>query len=422
MAIRVICDGCGAKLDIREELAGTKRRCPKCKTEFAVPTPADDEEGVDVVESSDDEPAPPAPTKSATAPTKDDLPLVAKKPAVKPALTPLPDMNDDDDDDDYIPSFMTAASAADQTDRKTPLPPVASKKDTVDDDDGPMLSIPKVPPTAKPKFKPFIPEEMDDDEDKPPPRPAARSTPPARERSSRPLPLSDEFDIDAKSPPPKSRSAPRDFDRPTPSRGGLSDSEVPATSGTRDRAQAARELRQALKDSSLRYQPEQPDSKRRFSFDFAGLWNEFGMQGVAILAGTIVVCLGLYYLSDQMMGDRLKLPKLGQVTGTVTFNGQPAAFATVYFQPVAEQGTDAESTNFKKIRTSFGQTDEKGEYKLMYAEGIPGVKIGKCRIWLQLQPPMVAPGEYSNVSLTFKDVAAGSQTFNFPLSGPQPKK
>jgi predicted Zn finger-like uncharacterized protein len=37
MSIRVTCEECGSVLKIKEELAGTEGRCPKCKTRFTVP-------------------------------------------------------------------------------------------------------------------------------------------------------------------------------------------------------------------------------------------------------------------------------------------------------------------------------------------------------------------------------------------------
>ncbi len=39
MTIRYKCDSCGSKLNIKEELAGTQGKCPKCKTAFVVPQP-----------------------------------------------------------------------------------------------------------------------------------------------------------------------------------------------------------------------------------------------------------------------------------------------------------------------------------------------------------------------------------------------
>ena len=39
MTIRYECEGCGAVLKIKDELAGTDGKCPKCKAEFIIPEP-----------------------------------------------------------------------------------------------------------------------------------------------------------------------------------------------------------------------------------------------------------------------------------------------------------------------------------------------------------------------------------------------
>ena len=37
MSIRYKCEECGSVLKVKDELAGTKGKCPKCKTRFVVP-------------------------------------------------------------------------------------------------------------------------------------------------------------------------------------------------------------------------------------------------------------------------------------------------------------------------------------------------------------------------------------------------
>ncbi|MEJ7595226.1 MAG: hypothetical protein WKF77_27185 [Planctomycetaceae bacterium] len=44
MTIRYTCAGCESVLKIKDEKAGTNGRCPKCKTEFVVPFPAEDDD------------------------------------------------------------------------------------------------------------------------------------------------------------------------------------------------------------------------------------------------------------------------------------------------------------------------------------------------------------------------------------------
>ena len=69
MTIRYKCTECEAGLRIKDELAGTKGRCPKCGTRFVVPA----------VKAAADAAAPAAPTKAlppaAQAPVEDDDPM-----------------------------------------------------------------------------------------------------------------------------------------------------------------------------------------------------------------------------------------------------------------------------------------------------------------------------------------------------------
>ena len=58
MTIRYTCTGCESVLKIKDEKAGTKGKCPKCKLEFLVPNPDEGEEEPDVapVALADSEP------------------------------------------------------------------------------------------------------------------------------------------------------------------------------------------------------------------------------------------------------------------------------------------------------------------------------------------------------------------------------
>lgn len=44
MTIRFTCSECGSVLKIKDELAGTQARCPKCKTKFVIPAPTSDDQ------------------------------------------------------------------------------------------------------------------------------------------------------------------------------------------------------------------------------------------------------------------------------------------------------------------------------------------------------------------------------------------
>lgn len=64
MTIRYTCRECASVLKIKDEKAGTNGKCPKCKTEFVVPTPASEDD----IEVEVDGPA----TASSPAPPLDD--------------------------------------------------------------------------------------------------------------------------------------------------------------------------------------------------------------------------------------------------------------------------------------------------------------------------------------------------------------
>jgi len=58
MTIRYTCTECESVLKIKDEKAGTKGKCPKCKTEFLVPYPEEPEDdGIEVESSPEAEPA-----------------------------------------------------------------------------------------------------------------------------------------------------------------------------------------------------------------------------------------------------------------------------------------------------------------------------------------------------------------------------
>jgi len=113
------------------------------------------------------------------------------------------------------------------------------------------------------------------------------------------------------------------------------------------------------------------------------------------------------------------LPKLGTVTGTVTMDDKPLPKVWVMFSPVANG------------RTSLGQTDDNGHYKLMYLEGAEGANIGKHKVVImtyhedeiaEMQvntgkaPKEPIPAKYNSKSVLEADVEAGPQEINFPLS------
>lgn len=67
-------------------------------------------------------------------------------------------------------------------------------------------------------------------------------------------------------------------------------------------------------------------------------------------------------------GTRRELPPLGQVSGTISLDGQPLSKASVTFVP------------FERGQASYGSTDDAGRYRLVYTTNTPGAVVGSHRV------------------------------------------
>lgn len=103
-------------------------------------------------------------------------------------------------------------------------------------------------------------------------------------------------------------------------------------------------------------------------------------------------------------GDR---PPLGQVSGTVTLDGEPLAGVIVMFKP--DSG-----------RPATGETDGAGKYVLVYRYGVNGAKIGPNTIsfsWPTGESGSQSiPDKYGAKTTLKEDVKAGRNTFDFALT------
>jgi hypothetical protein len=107
--------------------------------------------------------------------------------------------------------------------------------------------------------------------------------------------------------------------------------------------------------------------------------------------------------------------KLGQVSGTVTLDGEPLPRATVEFQPTTGS-------------PSYGITDDSGRYRLIYLRNKPGALIGEHIVrvttydWVtnpdesKTEIPERVPRAYNEASTLAFTVKRGSQTFDLILS------
>ena len=99
-------------------------------------------------------------------------------------------------------------------------------------------------------------------------------------------------------------------------------------------------------------------------------------------------------------------PPLGNVTGAVTFNGEPLVGVIVLFKP--ETGRAATAT-----------TDGKGVYALEYTYGVKGTKVGPSTVsfeWpLGFAGAKPLPEKYTTKSELKEAVKSGRNTINFDL-------
>jgi hypothetical protein len=100
---------------------------------------------------------------------------------------------------------------------------------------------------------------------------------------------------------------------------------------------------------------------------------------------------------------------LGDVTGRVTYQGKPVAYAAVEFHPVTNE------------KSSLGWTDEDGYYTLQYTLSKPGALIGRHKVQVRTYPqegeqPVPVPAKYGNNSQVEFEVKGGENELNIELS------
>ncbi len=101
-------------------------------------------------------------------------------------------------------------------------------------------------------------------------------------------------------------------------------------------------------------------------------------------------------------------PELGEVQGTVTFDGRPLVRATIIFEPKA--GGHA----------SRAVTDASGRYHLVYLRDINGALIGSHIVKVftasEDDPKERVPPRYNKQSTLTAEVVHGTNEFNFELA------
>jgi hypothetical protein len=104
-----------------------------------------------------------------------------------------------------------------------------------------------------------------------------------------------------------------------------------------------------------------------------------------------------------------KGPPVADVTGKLTYNGQPVRYAAVDFRPLDESG-----------RPSLGWTDEEGEYVAQYTLRQPGALIGRHKVSVRVYPaegekPIPVPEKFGTNPQVEIEVKPGSNRFDIDL-------
>jgi len=101
-------------------------------------------------------------------------------------------------------------------------------------------------------------------------------------------------------------------------------------------------------------------------------------------------------------------PKLGQVQGTVTLDGQPLKHAAVIFEPKAGG------------RASMAITDASGHYELIYLRDIKGALLGSHKAKISTasedDPKQRIPARYNRQTTLTAEVTPGANQHNFNLT------
>lgn len=314
MTIRVRCDGCSAVMKVKDELAGAKGKCPKCKTPFVVPSPETSEPPTSAeLKSAESKADPNAVPAAATAKQKSPAaPKAETKPAEGSAAAPMEEPIDQ-------PLELTPPVPLADVDDFDPMSALAS---------GSSMSIPAVSgtPVSEPVNKPSVAELMKEHEEK------------------------------------KSRLGKRKDKAKTSKAADLAQPEM--TAGTAADA-LNRKYDQKRDESSADVPVMTRDERRKAEMREAQI--EFLKKGIPALAGVLLLSISLIWWAFSE-----SLPPLGYASGNVTMNGAPLEGVEVTFLPTAKPG----ESPLENARPSTGFTDSSGFYTLMYDDDDEGVLPG----------------------------------------------
>jgi len=391
MTIRFTCNECGSVLKIKDELAGTRGKCPKCKAEFIVPVAASAMQ--EVIEKSVSAILPPTASESSTSPSND--PSTSAAASVAELIVTTHSGTSDNGPEGADAHLLRISD--DQDSESDPF-------EDVEMDSPPVLvmeSLTKVSSKAKSaSVKEFDPAEFLN-------QGTRRSG-----RSPNPFPQSDQKSIDHEDQHAQSGAAiGLGASNSTKSNLSIEETSDADSSGHADAAKLMIQAARASRDQTIRTSGR----PNLVNFDHFGFF-VFSVKALGILLVAFVICMGTYSVVDRMLGKRLRLPPLGYVTGTVSLDGNPLAGVVIYFAP---EITEFPNGQKERARTSLGKSDERGRYTMYYTDTIQGVAAGNCRVWLdhtRTDGRQTIPFNHTEFTVTIKKVDPISQIYDFDMT------
>jgi hypothetical protein len=149
----------------------------------------------------------------------------------------------------------------------------------------------------------------------------------------------------------------------------------------------------------------------------AGLKRQARVLAVAAPVAVVLFGISWWFVAPNAVrwtavGERAEL-ELIEVTGRVTFDGNPLSDARVIFLPRGQA-----------LRSAEGWTDGDGRYVLEFAEGVTGVPAGKYRVQVQKLNEAgrdVVPSSFGELTQRIHEVGPDGGTIDVVITTTQPK-
>lgn len=131
----------------------------------------------------------------------------------------------------------------------------------------------------------------------------------------------------------------------------------------------------------------------------------------------VVITIGIYLGMSAVFRERMELPPLGQVSGTVTLDGEPLAGARVVFSSITPT-VDGGYNRKIRARSATATTDAQGHYELTYLDDIKGTVLGRNRVQISKineKGQEIIPPDYGTESKVLRTIKEGHQVIDIDV-------